>query len=602
VVGESEENPPTSICTAMAWGLALAVALLTAYPFAYSFWLDAELASYRYFSADAFYFLTIADRSVAADVFTFDGTYPTNGFHPIWGYFLHFAFSTFGLRGGDQLIFAGLSSLIGVAVGTGLFFRASLSVVGRPALLLLAIVPGALFFLAPSFDSQFPAQWVFINGMETAASILIFGITAWFLLIGPLARVSLGSGKLILLSALLTALTLSRLDDIFIFVPFLLWLASLGSSSNQRWKRLAIFCVVPTICIGAYLLYNLSYAGTLLPSSGAAKTQLGWALVRNGYATLTTLFPFIDLFGRGTGAWRHEAMRVFQMLAPVLVAGGWFVFHGRGLAKRALASWRGERVGADGADDVDVAGDADALDNHVLDGRTVVSLLAIYVCVKGAYNFSVVGLWHQGDWYYPLSIMIANLILARALAVVLDRAEPLWPSAIAGRRWLRSTAPLAAVVWVLLFANFYIEETQKDPEAIPAYSLWLERASVEATLNAQCGSCGVISYDDGMVAYALAGRPVMNGVGLALDRTAVEALDRGRLLDVAYERGYEVFATLSYKMPPEAYRNPLALGAYLKRHPHLYKENLDRWRFELMFIAEGSRVPFVHFEPISKRR
>ena len=41
-----------------------------------------------FFAADSFYYLNVADKFSKTNTFTYDGTHTTNGFHPLWQYFL----------------------------------------------------------------------------------------------------------------------------------------------------------------------------------------------------------------------------------------------------------------------------------------------------------------------------------------------------------------------------------------------------------------------------------------------------------------------------------------------------------------------------------
>ena len=141
--------------------------------------------------------------------------------------------------------------------------------------------------------------------------------------------------RLLLSSLGITLITLSRLDDVFLFAPFLLLVWGTAGSPREGLRHAALASLVPGVALGAYLVYNALVAGSVLPSSGLAKTQPFWGLVRNGYALLTTVAPFADVRG-GPDVWRSEAWRVLQMLLPALLAGGW-------LATRPFPRARGER-------------------------------------------------------------------------------------------------------------------------------------------------------------------------------------------------------------------------------------------------------------------
>ena len=66
--------------------LVFAVAFLaTIYPPLLSLHGQGIAGVFSFFPGDAFYYLSIAEHSVGKSFYTFDGSFPTNGFHPLWG-------------------------------------------------------------------------------------------------------------------------------------------------------------------------------------------------------------------------------------------------------------------------------------------------------------------------------------------------------------------------------------------------------------------------------------------------------------------------------------------------------------------------------------
>ncbi len=560
--------------------LFAAVVALTAYPPAMSIHLEGVLGAFRYFAADTFYYLAVAVRSGDAAFYTFDGVHPTNGFHPFWQYTLTWAFRAFELTAPQQVLFVAWTSIALVATGTGLFALAALRLTGRPALALLACVPGIYAVVVPAFNPHHATQWSFANGMESPLSVFFFGVLVLALVSRPLLDAS-RAASLVIVSSLLTCVTLSRLDDVFLFVPFLLLVAGSASDVHTRARRLAIASFVPTLAIGAYLLYNASYAGTLLPSSGGAKSQPLWALARNAYASFTTLAPFADPLGRAYVSWQSEAWRVAQMVVPAGVGVWWLVVHGwEGAAAKTVRA-RCDRV---------------------------ISVLSLYVVVKCGYNFAMVGLWNQGQWYYPLCIMTANLIAVVWLGRLMDEHVEALPSAAPANRpralleraprWIRGrVGVLVALAFVLVSANDFVELKRHGRHQSPNHAFWAERVATRAKLEAVCPGCGVLSFDDGIVAFALDGVPTMNGLGLVLDSEGAQALADGGLLDLAWQRGHRLFVSVNYPMPRAAYTDAETLRTHLAQNAHLRSEDLAAWRFEVAFETGNSGVAFVRFEP-----
>lgn len=555
--------------------LFTATAALTAYPPLRALLEHGSLGAFRYLADDSFYYLTVAARSVGKGFFTFDGIHPTNGFHPLWQILLEQGSAWLRLDSVGRVYLAVTVGIVLVTLGTTLFAVAAWRMTGRPALALLAAVPGPFYLLVPGLESGVGAPWSFVNGMESPLSICFFGL----LLVSSTGRAALEPGNryerrgLLVLSALLTLLTMSRLDDVFLFVPFLLYVAWRSDSRAAAARRLALVAALPTFVLGGYLAYNQVFAGSLLPSSGASKAAPLWALARNAYAVFTTLAPFPDVLHRGRGQWEAESWRVAQMLVPAVVAAAW-------LLSRGLPSgFAGE----------------DAKFRH----ESLLGLLAGYVVLKAAYNFTTVPLWQQGHWYYPVSIMTCNLIFAVAVSRQLDEVRATGIGAFGSGRWLRTgRLPMAAAcVLALWSANAFVDRQDIPRPRDRRHVFWSERKAIEALLARDCPDCGVLSFDDGIVAYSLPGTSTLNGLGLTMDAEALQARREGRLLDLAWSRGVRLIASVIYELPDEAFSSPKRLRSQLEAYPHLRGQDLARWRFEVAFVTPASGVHFIRFEP-----
>jgi hypothetical protein len=517
---------------------------------------DGLLAAFRWFAADTFYYLTVASRSVGADVFTFDGTHPVNGFHPLWCAWLHTGFSALGLDAPDQVRFAFFSSVLLTALGAAWTASAALRLTRRPELALLAVVPGFWAWWVPTANPQYGAIWSFANGMETPLTVLFFGLLADRLAHRGLPRDGV---RVLATSALLTLLTLSRLDDVFVFVPFLLAAWALSTPGPARVRLAAAWVAIPTVVLGGYLAWNLSYAGAALPLSGASKAS-GLAVLRNTYAVLTTLLPWADVARDASlGVWGSEAWRVLQMTVPAAASAAWILSGDRtpdGLRRRLR----------------------DRIDGPLL-------LLSGWVVVKSAYNFAFVPLWHQGHWYYPASIATFDLLAAVVLARLLPR--PSTPR-------VRALVTLVLAIFLTVSASTWASMKAGRDDHVPMFALWEAREALEADLERACPGCGVLSFDDGIVAYALA-RPTMNGLGLELDREGVEARKQGRLLELAHRRGFDLITTLDY---PFAEEGPLR--ERLASWPQLAGQDLEGFAFELAHRDPASGAVFIRFRPAER--
>lgn len=561
--------------------LVSVVVVFAAWPPGVSLLEEGVQGAFKYFASDSFYYLAIADQSSVAGYYTFDGLNPTNGFHPLWEFYLRASFGVLALQPEQQILFTAASSVVFSSVGAGLFAWVVFGLTGRFAVALLAAVPGLFFLVMPHFGKNFAAQWNFSNGMESPLSVLIFGMVLVFLFSGRRTRSVWLRRDLVVLSLGLSALILTRLDDVFILVPFTLYACLTGVSIRDRVARGFTLLFAPVAVLTLYMGFNLAYSGSLLPSSGLAKADPLWAVARNGYAVFTTFFPFLDFMRQDVEVWKPEGWRVIQMIFPAALAVFW------------LARFRsGRRIGLGS---LPTSSGASAS----------VACLAAYVVLKATYNFGVVGLWNQGAWYYVVSIMVCNLILALLLADLLERARKLRPqrseSSWLGRHeeWLSS---LGAILLVLLVANSATEAKRAGRDHDRNYRFWAERAEAQELIDDHCGACGVVSFDDGIVAYALNGIPTLNGLGLVLDGEASVAKLEGRLLELAWTRGHRLLVTVNYPMAPDAYTRPSALRTHLERNGHFASESLDQWHFELAFRLPGSHVNFIRFVPASVAR
>jgi hypothetical protein len=172
-------------------------------------------APFEYFATDAFYYLTVAHNSVGMRFYTFDRTFPTNGFHPLWQFCLTRIFILLhGNQEAEILVTFYLSVLL-TALGSSLFALALLELTRSAFLALLGTVPGIYYLLFSQINQFYDAQWSFVNGMESPLSILLFGLLL-YVLVARKTLLEVTRKKILLVSGLVTLLILSRLDDVFL--------------------------------------------------------------------------------------------------------------------------------------------------------------------------------------------------------------------------------------------------------------------------------------------------------------------------------------------------------------------------------------------------
>lgn len=520
-------------------------------------------AVFNSFAADSYYYLAVAHFSIEKPFYTFDGLFPTNGFHPLWQYYLGSAFNLLApLHNQEhQLVFAFGSSVLFAALGIAWFSVALLRLTGNVALALLGTLPGCYYLLFNPVLAHSP--WSFINGMETPLTLLWFGLAVYLLierraLAHPSPRMVAG------VSLVLTLLTLSRLDDIFLFGPFLLYLLFAPASWRERLVRLSIAGLIPLLLIGAYLLYNLAYAGMLLPVSGQVKS--GIAVWPNLRFLIDVLVPRQQFPPYEPGAWASSALRVVPLYVPVLVAGGWIGSQ----ARRGHLLRRGAFFAPQGYTDA------------------IITLLAGYVLLKGCYNIVFVQLFHQGPWYFPASILTTNLILAVALA-----------------RWLPlprlgNTLRLGIVTMLLLLPvmNSFTSNQQATPYGQQVALLWERRETIRDNLQAVYDGTGIVSIDNGILAYAL-DMPTLSGKRFTLDKAAFEAGVTGDMFHLAYQRDFRVITSYYYFQLTEAEaQQPAELDQVFARY---VGEDPRPWDFAVIYRDPVTGIAFIEAQPAEDR-
>ncbi|MBI1785545.1 hypothetical protein HYR69_10415 [Candidatus Sumerlaeota bacterium] len=557
--------------------------ILTAYPPLRSYQTSGMLAPFRFFAVDAFYYLGVAERSVGKAFFTFDGEHATNGFHPLWQVYLRSAFGLFGLVGNQksQLLFAFFSSVALVSLGAGFFGLGLVRMIRNPAAAILCLIPGPYYFLTRihGMGLHYGAIWSYENGMESPFSIFFGGLLIWLMSRNQFIGGQSSIKNIILYSMLITLITLSRLDDIFMFIPFLCFVAwsGQGTPKSTMIARIGYASLPPALLLGSYMGYNIYWTGSPLPLSGIAKA--GPALLNNMTCLGQAFVPF-DLFLKYPGDYVDMTWRALQMALPL----------GAAIVILYRAFRKVKRPGGEKWGELDVA-------------YGMYVFLAMYVACKAFYNLVNVKDVHQGHWYYPLSIIFLNMCVT-AWAVDLWKNRPaqrghsarLLPACLLG---------FASVYYTLSFTNL----KRGDPYQTNLFNLWQEGGRLQKELRTRYDGKGFIEFDDGIISYAL-NIPAMSGLGFTLDREAFEAKERGELLKVAYERGFRMFTSLQYmgRVPLEADSSPNLLRRFLRsswfmrNSSQTREEGLDPWDFKVLFRDPVTKLVFIEFFPREREK
>lgn len=563
VANSTERTRPEST----AWLVAISVGLLFAWAPLWAMLRDGPAVIIRQLTGDSYHYLTIARKAQLSHIYTYDGVHVTNGFHPLWEYFLRAMFYFLNLQTHDgQAIAAMTAALIATTLGIILASKAVIRFTNRYFLALL-LVPG-LFYMVIGVHVRTLAMWSALDGMESAFSLLFGGLFFYVLSLytGSSARKSYDQVSACrALGLVLPFVILSRLDDFFTLPAFLLALFFFETSVRKRIISGIWIAGPSTLAILSYLIYNKVTAGSGMPLSGATKS--GFVGFLSAYLTAAIHFPpILDL---KTLLTRKEAsgpdifangFRLVEVVYPMLAAGfgAWAVWTYR-RRQAVSAIWFG---------------------------------ICLYIIFKMSYNFLFVHPWHQAEWYY---IFIA---LCLSVLGIIALQEP-WKTL--------DTIPIAkygiVTLYVMLLmlsaSQFYANLVYQSPDDVAA-QFWKRHEGISSQLAAH-GVRGIVNVDDGITAFLL-DLPSMHGFAFATDVEAQRAYRTGRMLSLAYSRGINTIAGLGYLSTDHAPQSDADIRKFLSNNilsAQIMNSEMDQFEFSLAYYDPVLKMPFISFKPKS---
>ena len=555
--------------TRTSWLVAAGTSLLVAIPPLYALLRSGAHGVFNFVRADAFLYLAVAKRS-SLTWYTFDGETATNGFHPLWQFMLT---ALHGMIGGDTerlLIASFLLSILVTSVGVALTSVAIFRYTGS-AFLSLLTVPGVYYLTLGVGYDNWPI-WYGANGLESGVSILSAGL-ALFVLSREVSRPGFTiesmydpsfRGVAWRLGLVLPLIMLSRLDDVFVIPSFfLVFLLTPGVPFRDRIRPAFNVVAMSTVVLVLYLAYNKAYAGVFLPVSGSVKG--GFVLFRSLYVGLSGAFPFlIDIKEAVTGrpsvpAEIHaNVFRLVQMIGPALMS--------------VIYAWS-------------------VAVSRKRDVRYILPIgFAAGILVKLAYNLSYVHLWHQGSWYFALSILMTTFFFS----VLVGDAYARLDLRVVARKalYIGYAVVLAFSMGRQILLAAYVGHNGE-------YDFWVDRVAIQDALDRVDPDAKLLELDDGIISFSI-DSPAMHGFGFAGDKASVTALRESRLLAHAHERGYDIFASYGY-VPIDPGMDAESIRARLRQsgavQPELRSE-LDSFDFELLWVHEPTRTGFIRFKPL----
>lgn len=233
---------------------------------------EYQIRSGKPFVEDAYYSLSVARNLSAGHGLTIDGRNWTNGFQPLFTAVSTVSFLAAGHSDVTALRIQMILHLL-VILATVLLLSGLLSSV-LPRAIPQAIVSSATAALGFSACTLLSFQ---LNGLETGLSI--FGYAAVLYLYvkrGVERRIDL-----VLLSALLGALVLTRIDAVFFVILFATseMAAHITKRPGEALRRGAVMGVGAFLISSPWWLYNYLKFGSLMPSSGSVlyDSSAGWS-------------------------------------------------------------------------------------------------------------------------------------------------------------------------------------------------------------------------------------------------------------------------------------------------------------------------------------
>ena len=215
------------------------------------------------FEDDAFYYFKIAQNIAIGLGSTFDGINLTNGYHPLWMFFLTPVYQVFS----DKYLALTFIKLI-----TSFFWFLSILILYEISQLLankIVVLPSLIVLIV--FNS------LFFKGMETAVLLPVV-----LLLIYQTIKYKVFSKKFLKnriifnIGLLLALIFLARLDSVFVFASYVTYFFFVRLKIVGNFKKALILTlkIILPVCITAiiYLFINQYFFDSLTPVSGQAKS------------------------------------------------------------------------------------------------------------------------------------------------------------------------------------------------------------------------------------------------------------------------------------------------------------------------------------------
>jgi len=487
--------------------LFLTVFLLVFIPL-YTFnYIYPGIAPFKFFANDSFYYFNLIKNSQQVNFFSYDGLNPTNGFHPIWEFTLFYLdkFNLIDINNKSDFLTNIYNINLFILSSASGFFAIFCSKYLKFKWLAVAVFgPGIMGLVLSITAPDYLATWSYVNGMETAIALLFFSLALFFYTYKNKSFVFL-----FLSVFFMGLLVLSRLDDIFFFIPFFLLL--IFKSKGRQKLYIFLFFVPSAVLIITYLIYNRITVGIYMPISGWEKS--GFALLSNismGIKLFLPVFSWdvpnvLNTSSVNYSMYSEYSMRILQVLLPLFIA---FIY--------LFGSYKKGKFNNFG----------------------ILEALSFGIIIKALYNLLFVSLGRQGSWYFGTTIFITNFLLILWLSFLLDellvKREKLF---FLVKNW---GVFIYILISIVLF-NGFINHKLNGGFGDIAFNVFSRRENISDFIR-KSGDNKFVEFEDGIIAFST-NIPAIGGLGPILDPEASLARKNGIFFDLLIKRGYTLIIT-----------------------------------------------------------
>lgn len=249
--------------------------------FLYSF-IEPPLYTYTEGPGDAFYYLVYGREAADLKFFSWNGLYPSNGFHPLW---LVFVASSFLISQDFVIVVMLLSVFLFIFFTISIWYFNKIIYIYNDngiklvSLFMFAVVSAKCFF------------WY----MESALSVVIFISYIYYVILQFKPHDKIEIITPVVIGTLSSLLALTRLDLVFLISPLHAFLIFNVIKQKNLRSTLALI-LLPVIIVGAYVLLIYLITGAPVPLSGIVKSSFPYFFIETEWSKLLSEQTWYGIF------------------------------------------------------------------------------------------------------------------------------------------------------------------------------------------------------------------------------------------------------------------------------------------------------------------